>query len=234
MRINLKALALSAVLAGLGAPAVQAHFPWLALDKDGKAVLFFGETPAERNYKLPETIAAAKVFTVAADQSQKPVELDKVETDDFIGLASKAAVDKDVNLASEVTYGIYHGTRLTYHVEHHGKALPTALSAENKPAKGMSAVLVDTDKGVDVYVYYEGKPLTGADVKLFCEEGHEEASAATSKDGKVSFTDKEVEEGLNAILVGTTLNDKSGELDGKAYKSESHYLTVTFQDPNDK
>jgi hypothetical protein len=230
MRTCIKAL-LVAVLGISATGSVQAHFPWLDVDKEGKAVLFFGETPAERDYKLPESIASAKLFAVEADQSKKPVELNKVETDDFIGLVSNEPVAKEADLASQVTYGIYHGTLLTYHLQHQGK-LATTHSADSKAAEGLAASIVDTDSGVDVYVSFNGKPLAKADVKLFCEEGHEEGEATTDKDGKVSFTDKQVEEGLNAVLVGTTLDDKSGELNGKQYKSESHYLTATFQDPN--
>lgn len=230
MRISVKALLLSALVAGAASNA-QAHYPWLTVDKDGKAVLYFGETPAEKAYKLPASIATAKVFTVEADHSTKPVELGEVDTDDLIGLVSKEPVAKDADLACEVSYGIYHGTLLTYHLQHQGK-LASKHSEGNKAAKGLAASIVDTETGVDVYVTLDGKPLEKADVKLFCEEGHQEGDAATDKDGKVSFTDKQVEEGLNAVLVGTTLDDKSGELNGKQYKSESHYLTATFQDPN--
>lgn len=230
MRISVKALLIAALVGGAASNA-QAHYPWLTVDKDGKAVLYFGETPAEKAYKLPASIATAKVFTIEADHSQKPVELSEVDTDDFIGLASKQPVSKDASLACEVSYGIYHGTLLTYHLQHQGK-LSSTHKAESTEGKGLAASIVDTDTGVDVYVTFDGKPLEKAEVKLFCEEGHQEGDAKTDKDGKVSFTDKQVEEGLNAVLVGTTLDDKSGELNGKQYKSESHYLTATFQDPH--
>ena len=49
------ALAALCLLAG----QAQAHFPWLAVDDDGRALVFFGERPDERNYHLPEALAAA-------------------------------------------------------------------------------------------------------------------------------------------------------------------------------
>ena len=39
------------------AASSHAHFPWVTVDDQGKAALFFGETPADRTYKLPPTIA---------------------------------------------------------------------------------------------------------------------------------------------------------------------------------
>ena len=81
---------------------------------------------------------------------------------------------------------------------------------------------MDTDGGVDVYVLWKGKPLVNADVTLFCDDGHEEGAATTDKSGKVSSNDKEVEDGLNGILVGHSLVKDSGELKGEEYTSSSH------------
>ncbi len=218
------ALLVAMILSGIASTA-NAHYPWLAKSSDGKAILFFGETPADRTYKLPQSIAGAKVFTDS--KAEQPIEVVATESDDLIGLVSKEPVAKDASLISKVTFGIYHGTKLDYYVQHQGGALPSAKPS-SADAKGLHACAVDTDKGVDVFVHFNGKPTKHAEVKLYCQEGHEEAKATTDEDGKVSFTDKEVEEGLNAILVGKT-EENAGELDGKSYKTESHYLTLTFE-----
>lgn len=52
----------------------------------------------------------------------------------------------------------------------------------------MTARLVDPDGGVDVYVPWQGKPLSGARVSLYCDEGHKEGEAETDEQGKVSFS----------------------------------------------
>ncbi len=70
---------------------------------EGKAILFFGETPADRTYKLPASIKAAKVMA-----GDKEVEVEAVESDDLIGLVSKESVGES-SLNSQVTFGIYHG-----------------------------------------------------------------------------------------------------------------------------
>ena len=93
---------------------------------------------------------------------------------------------------------------------------------------------VDTGSGVDVYVLWKGKPLADAEVRLFCAEGHEEGNAETDASGKVSFSDEQVEEGTNAILVGHTITDETGKVGSQEYKSAMHYLTATFVDPEGK
>jgi hypothetical protein len=70
-------------------------------------------------------------------------------------------------------------------------------------------------------------------VTLYCAEGHDEGEAETDAERKVSFIDKQVEDGINGILVGHTVKDKAGEVSGQTYKSAAHYLTVTFSDPQE-
>ena len=222
--------------------SAHAHFPWLAIDNDGKAQFFFGENPAERNYKLPEAVAKADVTWVNKKGKARKVKLVKVETDEFIGMASAKPVKRAQILMCKMTYGMYGGSRLDYYSMHQAGALPKdrkayAAKADEKlatnPTLDLKAQLVDTDSGVDVFVLWKGKPLANVDVKLFCEEGHEEGDATTDKEGKVSFSDKEVEDGLNGIMVGHRLAEDSGEFGGEKYTSSSHYLTVTFHDPED-
>lgn len=223
------------VLAFVTQPAFG-HFPWLAVDADGKAAFFFGETPAERNYKLPVPIAKAKVMTINKEGKVFELGLNKVETDDFIGMSSEKSVKDAKALVAKVTYGMYAGSRLNYYAIHQAGPLPKdrKVYEHKSDAKlDLHTQLVDTDGGVDVFVLWKGKPLANADVTLFCEDGHEEGAATTDESGKVSFNDKEVEDGLNGIMVGHKLEKDNGKWNGEEYTSSSHYLTVTFHDPED-
>ena len=232
----------SLALLCLFATSAFAHFPWLSADTDGKVTYSFGENPAETNYKLPAPIAKAKVICIGEDGKLSQVELKKVETDEFVGMSSVGAVRAKM-LMSKVTYGMHAGSRLDYYSFHQTGALPKNRKMYEQLEKGNSSKqalmpelqvqLVDTEKGVDAYVVWKGKPLAGADVTLFCEEGHEEGAATTDEQGKVSFSDKEVEDGLNGIMVGHQVKDDQGEFEGKPYSSSSHYLTMTFRDPQD-
>lgn len=206
----------------------SAHFPWLVVNSDGKAEYFFGEGLTDRTYHLPESIAKAKVSIAQADGSKKNLELTTVDSDKFVGLVSEASVKAGSTLVSEVTYGLFRGSRLNYYTIHQG-SLPAA-SAAKMP---LTAAVTPAESGVSVQVLWKGKPLSDVKVTLFCDEGHEEGSDTTDKKGRVSFSDKQVEDGVNGILVGHTVKDEAGELNGEAYKSAAHYLTLTFVRPDD-
>lgn len=211
--------------------AAHAHFPWLAFDAEGRAILFFGENPADREYHMPESIASAKVLHQVND-TQKPLsDLSAVEADGFVGRRSKQPLAAKGQLQSTVVYGNYHGMKLTYSAQ---SVLDSELSkASAKPTGNLDleAVLSEQDGGVTAQVYWRGKPLPDTKVQLFCEEGHEEGSATTDPQGRVHFSADEVEEGLNGLLIGRVDKESAGELNGEAYKGEAHYLTVTFARP---
>ena len=224
-----------ATIALLASSPAHGHFPWVTIDEKGNVAYFFGETPADRTYKLPPSIKKAEVLALATESAAAPVELKPIETKTFVGMSSTQTIDKHTSLASKVTYGIYHGSRLDYYTQHIGGKLPTDRNSAKPLPKGfeMQSQIVDTDSGVDVFVTWKGEPLVGAQVRLFCDSGHEEASSKTDEAGKVSFTDREVEDGLNGIMVGSTAENESGQIDGASYKSVSRYLTATFVDPED-
>jgi len=233
--MNLVKIALVALSFAAAVSPAYAHFPWIAVNDQGNVQYFFGENPADRTYKLPGSLAKSQVELVTVTGSKEKLELDAVETDDFVGRSSSKAVDKQALLQSQATFGIYHGSRLDYYTIHRGGQLPKSREEARKYSADLElkADLVDTEHGVDAYITWRGKPLADADVLLYCEEGHEEASRKTDTHGKVSFTDKEVEDGLNGIMVGHTIPDESGSVNDKKYESASHYLTVTFNDPQD-
>lgn len=217
------------------ATPAYAHFPWVTINEEGHVQYFFGENPADCTYKLPGSIAKSEVELVTVKGTKEKLELNSIETDDFVGRTTSQAIDKNSLLQSKVTFGIYHGSRLDYYTVHYGGKLPNSREGAAKHSSDLElkAELVDTDHGVDAFITWKGQPLAAADVRLFCEEGHEEASKKTDAEGKVSFSDKEVEDGLNGIMVGHTVKDESGSLNDKKYESASHYLTVTFKDPQD-
>ena len=202
MKLNSKHLIAVVGMLLLARPAA-AHFPWLDIGQDGKAIYFFGESPADRTYHLPPPIAKAKVVAIATEGQRHELAVEPVETDDFIGIRSTDSVLSDTKLVSQVTYGIYRGARLQYYTLHRGGSLPTSREASQKESLplDLNAQLVDTPKGVDVYVAWKGQALPGVEVRLYCDEGHEEGNAKTNDDGMVSFTDDQVEAGLNGIML---------------------------------
>jgi len=212
----------------------HAHFPWMVVDKEGNVEYFFGEEMTDRTYKLPAGIAKAEIMMRDGGKLTS-VKTKAVESDDFVGKRSVASVPKSADLVSQATFGVYHGAKLQYYTQHLGGEMPTSFSAcEPFEKMDLQAHAVDTDNGVDVYVLWQGKPLEGADVTLYCEDGHEEGDGTTDASGKVSFNDNQVEDGMNAIMVGHTVPEETGKVGDQEYKSAMHYLTATFVDPEDK
>jgi hypothetical protein len=210
------------------ASAASAHFPWMAKDADGKAILFFGENPADRTYRLPPSIAATQIEMRTGDnETWTALPLSPIERDDLVGLISETALPSKAQARAAVTFGIYKGARLDYFTTYQAGPLPTDRKSTAAGGR-LQAELIDSPTGVDVYVTFDGKPLADVDVKLFCSEGHEEGSAKTDSDGKAALSDGQIESGLNGILLGFTDSSAAGELDGKAYTSTMFYLTATF------
>lgn len=228
-----KAFALFGCVSLLAANSALAHFPWLVRTEDGKAAYFFGENVADRTYHLPDSIAKAEVQLLSNGAEPAKLQLIAVDQDSLVGLVSKDKIPADAQLCSQVTFGIYHGARLDYYTQHQAGKLPTSRKAyqDSKRFLRLNMELIDTHSGIDAYVSWDGKPLADAQVTLHSADGSEQGQATTDAAGKVSFDDEQIQAGLNGILVGYNVADKAGTLDKKAYTSEAHYLTSTFNNP---
>lgn len=222
---------LSAVclLTTLATSTSYAHFPWLTVNQEGKAALFFGENIADQTYKLPPSVSSAKLYAMSSGKMTE-LKTSKIESDSFVGIVSEAKMnDGDQMLLSRMTYGIYHGNRLNYYAMHMLGTLPkTPVAIAHAKEEGLSAELVQANEGVALTVYWDGKPIEGTQVHLYCDEGHEEGVAETGANGTVIFSNKEVEEGLNGLMFGITRDQEAGTLDGEDYQSAMHYATITF------
>lgn len=216
----------SIVAALVMTPAIaSAHFPWLAVDKDSHAIMFFSEGVHERDYHLPESIAKAELILQASDSAEK-LAVASVEEDQFIGLRSKEAVKPNGLISTSVVYGDYHGMKLIYYAQHNLGDVKSWTKKVQRNQKLQAILQPAKDGGVSVQILWDGKPVADTDVTLFCEEGHEEGKEKTNTEGFVTFSDGQVEEGLNAIMVGHTIKSGEGE---DAKPSEAHYMTATFE-----
>ena len=96
-----------------------AHFPWLATDDAGHALLFFSESPLERDYTLPESVTQAEVHLHASGKAPRPIELAEVdEAGEFVGRRSAETISKSTGLTTEFEYGVWHGKLLKYYASH--------------------------------------------------------------------------------------------------------------------
>ena len=214
----------AAVAALAVAGGAHAHFPWLTTDDQGRALLFFGETLEDRTYKVPEAVATAEVFSRTGDQ-RKPLALELVEEDDYIGRRSSAPAAKGAVLETTCDYGLYQSMLLTYYVKH----LPADGATWEKVAPSkelkLDAVPRLTKDGVTLAVTWNGKPLNGAAVSLSDSEGGVQ-EAKTDEHGEASFA--KIPSGTIGIGYNF-LEEVKGKVDGKEYFSHGHYGTLTFE-----
>lgn len=224
--VSHRSVVLALLLALAGASAAQAHFPWLAVDGEGRALVFFGENPDERNYHLPEALAAAKLNARVGDAAVAEVPLELLEEEDFVGRRSNEPVAKDAVLELTAEYGIYHGMLLTYFAKH----LPgETIAAWEKagPSKGLKLDVTPkaSDEGLAIAVAWEGEPLADAGVALTDSTG-ETQEAKTDAKGIATFA--KVAPGPVSVITNQMKKGEKGEHDGKAYTSVANYGTLTF------
>lgn len=212
--------------------AALAHFPWLATDDQGHAILWFGESLTERTYHLPEAVEKASVGLVTKG-SAGPAEqtLAVVDEEDFIGRRSAEPLSAETlsggaELRSTIVYGVYHGSKLTYYTQHD---LSLDEGEPNPAGADLYAAISRTDGGgVAVTVVWRDEPLAGAPVQLSCAGGEGPASAETNDAGVATFDADQLKPGLCGVMLGHTVKDAEGEIDGVKFTSASHYLTATF------
>ena len=205
----------------------HAHFPWLATNDQGHAVMWFGESTSDRTYNMPASIQAIELYS---QERKQAIKTQPVEGEDLVGIQSKLPVGTDAEIAGTVTYGLYHGTKLTYHVEHLPHTDPATWPTEARTGAALQTIIVQDEKGgIQVTPLRDGQRLPDTEVKLYDQAGEEMAARSTDEHGLVSFSGDEVQPGLNAVVVGLTDSRATGTYQGEAYRSTTDYLTATFR-----
>lgn len=225
---HLRTQAICAALLLLTAVNADAHFPWLTIDASRHPVLFFGEDVTDRTYHLPESLSEYPLAHVTADGKRQPLKMLPIDTDDLIGLRSTTSVPTLGSIIGSQTYGLMRGSKLVYYTQHLLSDDTSKWSTDAIDGLDLQASVSPHDDGIRVVVRWQGKPLPKVDVKLYCDDGHEEGAATTDDQGAVIFVAKQLEAGMNALRVGFTDKQDEGKFDGEVYQGAANYLTVTF------
>ncbi|MCA9239277.1 MAG: hypothetical protein KDA37_03720 [Planctomycetales bacterium] len=203
-------------------PALSlAHFPWLTVDDNGHALLFFSESMLEREYHTPDCVEQAKVERV--DQmTHSEIALTSVEEEGFLGRRSVSPVGQHAVLTSTIKYGVYHGTLLEYFV----KRVPMTDTPPKMPAGSLplNATPINTDDGINLLVLWHDEPLADAQVTLI-DGKSKQAQGKTDDQGVVRLTPEH--EGPVAFLVNHSDQDARGEFAGEKFTSKTYVLTLT-------
>ena len=201
----------------------MAHFTWIATDDEGHALLFFSEGPHQRDYHVPDAVAAAEVTAIDGKGKSQKVALGDVDEEGYVGRRSETAEFVDRTLSTNFKYGIYGDTLLSYYAKY-VPAQPGKQGERERPR--LDVEVKEFHGGVEVTVYWDQKPLSDAEVSV-ASDAEDAPQAKTNKKGKAHFSS--LGNGLVGFLVGHVVKDATGELDGKKYQSESHYCTVTYR-----
>jgi len=208
----------------------MAHFPWLTSDDDGRLLLFFGESPDERNYKLPEAVAKAEVTMTDGDGDSEIVELEAVDEDAFIGRRSEEDAATSGIATTKCEYGSYHGKLLTYYVKHYTSVRAKHWQVESPDSESAAKLPLDATPelikgGIQLTVTWNGEPVASASVTAIDPNG-EQVEKKTDTKGVVKFYN--LEAGELGFIAGHTDKNAKGEVDGQPYTSASHYLTLAL------
>ncbi|MEO9592157.1 kelch repeat-containing protein [Rhodopirellula bahusiensis] len=234
MKISKKRQLLAVALFLGGTSTASAHFPWLGSDSKGHAVMWFGESTDDRTYPMPEAVQKIELHSTNAKTAGTAIEMKPVESDDLVGIQSPQPIPDGDEIAGSVTYGLYHGMKLTYHVEHLPQTEPKAWPSDPRTGAALQTVITSAKNGdIEVQLLRDGKPLPETEVKLFCEDGHEAGTETTNSNGRVSFSSEIIEPGLNSVMAGITDKNAKGELGGEEYSSTADYLTASFRISSD-
>ncbi|MEM7308746.1 MAG: DUF3386 family protein [Planctomycetota bacterium] len=220
---------LTLAIAALACMPIQAHTPWLVVNAQRNAELFFGEGLDERTRGLPDSIAGAPVYVLHASGEVVPLAMHPVANDGLVGLLADSIVDRRATLFASATYGLHQGSLLDYTAMHQGSE-PAPSEDLGSAGLELYARVVPRSTRIDVEVQWSGQPLADASVSLFSSDGVRAGSGHTDSDGIISFSSGEVAQGLNGLLIGHTVSGE-GTYEGEDYGAKSHYLSLTFDNP---
>lgn len=204
-----------------------AHFPWLATDESDCAILFFSESPAVRNYRVPECMRTAHVSMDLKDRNSENLNLALVESDRFVGRRSEKLPAAAQRLASSILYGNYNGMLLRYH----------AKACLAGPESWLSCKDIDFDPiprlengRLAVVATWKGRPAANCKATLLPTAG-DPIEGKTDEHGIVRFAVPSA--GLTGLLVERTDSAASGRAGGAPYSTAVDYATCTFVVPAD-
>jgi hypothetical protein len=214
------------------ASRADAHFVWVASEEiDGQSfgLLFFGESPDDREYHLPDSIAEAKLQLVTPDGETHDLKAEFHQEDGFVGLRAPTDITGDSAMGdfavqSVVTYGVYHGTLLTYSAKHIHTSEPNNWPAVKSSGKMPLEIMpVATDDGIECRVLKDGKPVADAAITLV-GGGTDAIEETTDAEGKAAFTPRQ--NGTIGFLANVADKSAKGQFGDGDYSSATFYTSV--------
>jgi hypothetical protein len=221
------------VLATLFPLAAQAHFLWLVRVQGpggGSQIhAYFGEVAEPDDPSLLDRIASAEVWQVDHDGTLRQLKL-AMNSDSLMAIIRDAS--SDAMFVAQRDLGVLERGGDTFLLRYYAKTGPTLGSdawtkIDCSKRLGLDLVPEAIGDRVRVTVRWEGKPVSGAQVKVI-GPGTTDLEAVSDDGGHAIFAASKG--GLYSIRARHVEN-KSGESDGRAYQSIRHYSTLALRVP---
>lgn len=215
----------ASALAFLSMSTARAHYLWI--EHEGpQATVFFGEyeeSARERSPgRLDEIPGPQAQWLTASDAAPKPVKLSK-RAEGF-ALASPVPAQATI-LVEELALGVKDwsmsgiGIVKPFFYSRHQGTLPTSAAQP-----GLTLDIVPSREVGNFKVYFRGKPLPKADVKIVAQNTWAQ-EARTDQEGAVRLP---MPWKGQYILQVIHLEQGAGEFEGKPYQAKRHRATLTL------
>jgi uncharacterized GH25 family protein len=225
-------LIVALALAGIPSSA-WAHFVWITVAKDSagqpQAQVHFSELAEPDVANLLDKITTVKVWSRSAAGKSSALSVTKQVTDEVGSLVSPIEAGTSA-VSGAIKYGVLDRRGMTFLLWYHAKHLD-AGAADFKALARDESLTFDivphaTDKGFELEVLFEGKPVEGSEVVALDPDGNEKTVQTDAK-GRVTVPSKP---GLHSIRAKWVVNQPGKEGD-KEYPQVNHYTTLALRVP---
>ncbi len=212
----------------------SAHFVWVAVDKDsgGSHSLFvwFSELAEADSADLLDKIVNVKVWTRSAKSQPETIKVTKKVAGE--GGALIAPLPAGATAASaHIKYGVLERRGEKFLLQYHAKYLDAA-AAEWKAVARDESLVFDivpqcTEKGFDLEVLFQGKPIAGSEFVIF-DPTAAETKGTTDEAGRIHLG--VAKPGLYSIRAKWIVKEAGKEGD-QEYPQVNHYSTLALRVP---
>lgn len=222
----------SLVLVMFTAALAQAHFVWVAVDKNAAGApsicVWFGELAEADDASLLDNVAKTEVRIRTTAGTSEPVKLSKEIVDG--GGTWVASVDSSAAcLSAKCEYGVLDKKGKVFRLMYLAKYLDASSADFAKLARdeslSLDVVPVVSEGKCSLVVMWQGKPVSGGEVVVVDTAAVEE-KYTTNEEGKLEIPLPRA--GLYSIRA-KSIQPEAGESDGKKFAETNYYTTLTLR-----
>lgn len=231
MLLRIPKLALACAAALLLSPAAAwAHFIWLVpqtADNGAQVQIYFSEDASPDDAELLKRLQGIQVWQLSAGSEPRVLELAKTEKSLAAVVPAPGIGDSLVVAAHDL--GVLDRGNNVFRLKYFAKSGPAAwakawTSVDSSKQLRLDVIPQFADGEVNVQVLFDGKPVSGAEVKA-SGPGLDDFAATSDAQGRAAFA---AGQPGTYSLRARHVEEVPGELDGKKYPSTRYYTTVAL------